>query len=181
MNRVLSALLFVFGIAPIAHAADPPAPPAPALLQLPVSHACISSPFGFRHRIGFLPAQMHNGLDIPAPAGATVHAVAPGRVIAVHRRGPGGLELLLSHDNGRLVTIYSHLGSVAPEIAFGKTSITAGERLGVVGHSGVTYGMHLYFEVVVDGHPVDPAPLLGIHACGKPVSPPQPYRVQAQN
>lgn len=174
--------MFVLGMAPVAQAADPPAPEAPAQLQPPVPHACISSPFGFRHRIGFLPAQMHNGLDIPAPAGATVHAVAAGHVMAVHRRGPGGLELLLSHDNGHVVTIYSHLGSVAPEIAFGKTNIAVGDRLGVVGHSGVTYGMHLYFEVMVNGKPVDPAPLLGIHPCGVAAANPRPpYRAQAQN
>jgi murein DD-endopeptidase MepM/ murein hydrolase activator NlpD len=166
MHRVLHALVLACGLAGVAHAADPPIPQAPAVLPSPVPHACISSPFGMRHRIGFLPPGMHNGLDIPAPAGATVRAVAPGQVMAVHRRGPGGLELLLSHDNGHVVTIYAHLGSVAPEIAFGKTNIVAGERLGVIGHSGVTYGMHLYFEVMVDGHPVDPAPLLGLRPCG---------------
>jgi murein DD-endopeptidase MepM/ murein hydrolase activator NlpD len=168
MHRVLSALLFVCAMAPVAHAGDPPVPlqSAVALLSPPVPHACISSPFGMRHRIGFLPAGMHNGLDIPAPAGATVHAVAAGQVMGVHHRGPGGLELLISHDNGHVVTIYSHLGSVAPEIAFGKTNIKVGDRLGVVGHSGVTYGMHLYFEVLVDGKPVDPAPLLGLRPCG---------------
>ncbi len=165
MHRALSALLFACAMAPVAHAADPPVPEAPAVLPPPIPHACISSPFGMRHRIGFLPPGMHNGLDIPAPAGATVHAVAAGHVMAVHRRGPGGLELLLSHDNGHVVTIYSHLGSVAPEIAFGKTNIAAGDRLGVIGHSGVTYGMHLYFEVMVDGRPVDPAPLLGLNPC----------------
>ena len=167
MQRVLSALLFVYTIVSVAHAGEPSVPQqsAESLLPPPVPHACISSPFGMRHRIGFQPAGMHNGLDIPAPAGATVHAVAAGHVIGVHRRGPGGLELLLSHDNGHIVTIYSHLGSVAPEIALGKTSIKAGDRLGVVGHSGVTYGMHLYFEVLVDGKPVDPAPLLGLHPC----------------
>ena len=167
MQRVLSALLFVYTMVSVAHAGEPSVPQqsAEALLPPPVPHACISSPFGMRHRIGFQPAGMHNGLDIPAPAGATVHAVAAGHVIGVHRRGPGGLELLLSHDNGHIVTIYSHLGSVAPEIALGKTSIKAGDRLGVVGHSGVTYGMHLYFEVLVDGKTVDPAPLLGLHPC----------------
>lgn len=165
MHQLLRAFVVLCGVAGTAHAGDPPLPASPPALQAPVANACISSPFGPRHGIGFLPAGMHNGLDLPAPAGAAVHAVAAGRVIGVHRRGLGGLEVLLSHGGGRLVTVYAHLGSVTPAIATGKTNIVAGERIGVVGHSGKTYGMHLFFEVMIDGRPVDPAPLLGLGPC----------------
>jgi len=45
------------------------------------------------------------------------------------------------------------------------TTFAAGERIGVVGQSGVTYGMHLFFEVLVGGRPVDPAPYPALSAC----------------
>jgi murein DD-endopeptidase MepM/ murein hydrolase activator NlpD len=141
--------------------------PVPAKLLAPVAHACISSPFGVRrppgpHAIGF-----HNGIDLPAPAGGAVLAAADGRIVGIHRRGPGGLEVVVQHGDARsgFMTIYGHLGSVAPALASGRTRVAAGERIGVVGHSGVTYGMHLFFEVLVGGRPVDPNPYLGLSAC----------------
>jgi murein DD-endopeptidase MepM/ murein hydrolase activator NlpD len=137
--------------------------PATSLLP-PVSSACISSPFGPR----ILPNRplagiYHYGVDMRAPAGAAVHATAPGQVIRIHRKGPGGLEVMVQHDG--FVGIYSHLGMVSPALAGGKTSVAAGEKLGVVGHSGLTYGMHLYFEMLRSGRPVDPAPYLGVPRC----------------
>jgi murein DD-endopeptidase MepM/ murein hydrolase activator NlpD len=47
----------------------------------------------------------------------------------------------------------------------GRSHVAAGERIGVVGHSGVTYGMHLFFAVLVDGRAVDPAPILALQRC----------------
>src|SRR5450755_1166068 len=68
-------------------------PPEPGSLLAPVTPACVSSPFGPRRRIGpSAPAAFHRGIDLPAPAGAPVHAAAAGTVVSIHRRGPGGLE-----------------------------------------------------------------------------------------
>ncbi len=130
----------------------------------PVTPACVSSPFGPR----ILPARplagtFHNGIDLPAPAGAPVRAIAPGEVIRVQHRGPGGLEILVQHPG--FIGIYSHLGMVAPDIAEGQRTIYGGEKLGVVGDSGVTYGMHLFFGMIVGDHPVDPAPYLRLRQC----------------
>ncbi len=136
-----------------------------ATLLPPVGSACISSPFGPR----ILPNRplagtYHYGVDLPASAGAPVSATGPGRVIRIQRKGPGGLEVMVQHDG--FVGIYSHLGSVTPALAEGKTTVAAGEKLGVVGHSGLTYGIHLYFEMLLSGRPVDPAPYLGVPQCG---------------
>ena len=135
-----------------------------ATLVPPVSSACISSPFGPRVLPNRpLAGTYHYGVDMPAPAGAPVLATAPGAVIRIQRKGPGGLEVLVQHDG--FVGIYSHLGMVTPALAEGKTTIAAGEKLGVVGHTGVTYGMHVYFEMLLSGRPVDPAPYLGVPQC----------------
>jgi murein DD-endopeptidase MepM/ murein hydrolase activator NlpD len=143
--------------------AKPTIRPEPTLLS-PVGSACISSPFGPRVLPNHpLAGTYHYGVDMPAAAGAPIHAVAPGTVIRVQRKGPGGLEVLVQHDG--FVGIYSHLGMVTPAIAEGQRVLSAGEKLGVVGHSGVTYGMHVYFEMLLAGRPVDPAPFLGVPLC----------------
>ena len=138
--------------------------PTPDALSPPVTPACISSPFGPR----ILPnhpqaGTFHPGIDLPAPAGAPIRAIAPGTVIRVQHRGPGGLEILVQHAG--FIGVYSHLGMVAPAIAEGRRSVSQGEKLGVVGHTGVTFGMHLYFGMLVAGRPVDPAPFLRLSLC----------------
>jgi murein DD-endopeptidase MepM/ murein hydrolase activator NlpD len=132
---------------------------------MPVSPACISSPFGWRHAVGpMAPAGFHNGIDMPAPAGGHVYAVAAGHVVMVKKMGMGGLQIEIQHPNG-LVTVYAHLGSMAPAIATGQRVVTAGSWLGRIGRTGVTYGTHLFFMVLSNGKPVDPVPYLGLTSC----------------
>jgi murein DD-endopeptidase MepM/ murein hydrolase activator NlpD len=135
-----------------------------SMMMMPVNPACLSSPFGPR----ILPDRplagtFHNGIDMPAPIGAPVLAVGPGTIIRIQRRGVGGLEMLIQHDG--FVGVYSHLGSIAPLLAEGKRAVYPGERLATVGRTGVSFGPHLYFGMIVNGHSVDPAPYLGVKAC----------------
>jgi murein DD-endopeptidase MepM/ murein hydrolase activator NlpD len=140
------------------------APLASGALQPPLSPACISSPFGWRHAVGpHAPAGFHNGIDIPAPAGAYIRAAAAGRVVIVKRMGMGGLQIILDH--GGFQTLYAHLGSVVPAIAEGKRTVVAGEPIGRVGWTGVSYGTHVFFEVLEGGKPVDPNAFLGLSPC----------------
>ena len=140
----------------------------PATLVSPVHPACISSPFGNRRAPGPHALGPHYGIDLPAAAGAPVFAAADGQVVTIHRRGPGGLELAIAHTGpkGPFVTLYAHLGIITPSIASGRTAVRAGEKIAVVGRSGVIYGTHLYFEVLVAGQAVDPAPWLPVRPCG---------------
>lgn len=157
-------------LALLAATAPAAAQPAPGVLRPPVLPACISSPFGWRHAVGpHAPAGFHNGVDIPAPAGAYVHAAAAGRVVMVKRMGIGGLQVIVQHGTpgkGGYETLYAHLGSVVPALAEGAWGVKQGEALGRVGRTGVTYGTHVFFAVLVHGKAIDPAPLLGIRPCG---------------
>jgi murein DD-endopeptidase MepM/ murein hydrolase activator NlpD len=132
-------------------------------LLSPVSQACISSPFGPR----VLPNQplagtYHYGIDLPAPDGSPVLAAAAGTVIRVQNKGPGGLEMLVQHDG--FVGVYSHFSMIMPEFAAG-TRLVAGQQVGFVGNTGVSSGAHLYFEIILAGRPVDPAPYLAAREC----------------
>ena len=136
----------------------------PAFLP-PVSPACISSPFGWRHAVGpHAPAAFHNGIDLPAPAGALVRAAAGGTVLRIKRQGLGGVTVHLAHPGG-LATLYAHLGNLVPAIAEGKRAVAAGEPLGHVARTGVTYGAHVFFAVLRGNEAVDPEPLLGVRRC----------------
>jgi murein DD-endopeptidase MepM/ murein hydrolase activator NlpD len=145
------------------------------VLSPPVTPACISSSFGPR----VLPKEpgagsYHYGIDLPAAEGSGVFAIAPGTVIRIQRNGPGGLEMLVQHDG--FVGIYSHFGMITPAFAEGKRNVAAGEKLGVVGMTGVTSGPHLYFEMILAGRPVDPAPYLKVAQCDGSVRPAAPVR-----
>ena len=130
-------------------------------VALPVG-SCISSPFGPR----ILPnhpqaGTYHNCVDLPAPEGTPVRAVASGKLLRIEKGGPGGLEVLVQHD--RYVSVYSHLASTAPSLD--KGVIAAGDEIGVVGHTGLSFGPHLFFALLENGRPIDPRPFLGVPLC----------------
>ncbi len=166
-KRLACALLLA--ITAVSRAGAAPATPLqasvlPGLIR-PVMPGCVTSPFGPR----FLAAapvagRFHWGIDLRAAAGARVLAVADGRILRIDREGMGGLEVLVQHPGFR--ALYAHLGMVAPAIADGATRLRAGQWIGRVGRTGLTLGTHLYFEIMIDGHRVDPAPYLGVVACG---------------
>ena len=136
-----------------------------AELQPPVTPACISSPFGWRHEVGpHAPAGFHNGVDLPAPAGAIVRAAAPGTIQIIKRQGLGGVTVHVAHAGG-LVTLYAHLGNLVPAIAEGQRAVVAGTPLGHVARTGVTYGTHVFFAVLRGSEAIDPEPLLGVPRC----------------
>jgi murein DD-endopeptidase MepM/ murein hydrolase activator NlpD len=115
------------------------------ILSPPVSPACISSAFGQR----VLPNRpqagaYRNGVDLPAPEGARVLATAPGTVIRIQNKRPGGLEMLVQHDG--FVGIYSHFGMIMPAFTEGKRIVAAGEKLGLVGNSDCHVGFASVFR-----------------------------------
>lgn len=162
--RRIVTLVLACAAGPAGHAQTANAPTTLGPLPPPVSPACISSPFGPRVLAGLPKAgTFHPGIDLPAPPGAAVRAVADGQVIAVRRRGAGGLYVMVRHAG--FDALYAHLGSLTPPFAEGKRTVTVGEKLGVVGRTGVSYGAHLYFQMEIKGERVDPAPYLGLQRC----------------
>jgi murein DD-endopeptidase MepM/ murein hydrolase activator NlpD len=151
--------------------------PGKTPLLPPVKPACVSSPFGPRALPNRpLAGTFHYGIDLPAPIGSPVIAVAPGTVIRVQRHGIGGLEVLIQHDG--FIGIYSHLGLIAPMLAEGRKAIYGGERIATVGRTGLSYGPHLYFGMIVDGRSVDPAPYIKVIPCGSGAAAMQDSRVR---
>ncbi len=121
------------------------------------SPGTISVGFGRVVDARFGTVTVQNGLDIQAPAGAPVRAVAPGRVAhAGWFKGYGNL-VIVDHGDG-FHTLVAHLASM--RTATGE-EVDAGAVLGTVGDSGSLKGPYLYFELRERGRPVDPRPWLG--------------------
>lgn len=158
MRRLSVALLIALSQAGPALAETPS-------LALPLRPACVSSPFGAREAGGGPRAsRIHTGIDLPAPAGAWVQAAAAGQVSFIRRLGAAGLEVEIRHEGG-VITRYAHLGTVAPTLASGRRVVAQGERIGRIGRTGITYGTHLHFELLINGVRQDAAPYLGVAPC----------------
>ena len=95
----------------------------------------------------------HDGLDLVAPQGASVYAVADGTVSQVVRSRKGlGNTVEIDHGNG-FVTRYCLLGDMA---AVKGRRVKRGQQIGTVGISPTLPAPHLHFEVRRGGRPVDP-------------------------
>jgi murein DD-endopeptidase MepM/ murein hydrolase activator NlpD len=86
----------------------------------------------------------HYGLDIDAPAGASVRASAGGTVIfAGWKNNGGGYQVWVAHGSG-LYTTYNHMSGVS--VGRG-AHVGKGQRVGRIGCTGWCTGPHLHFEV----------------------------------
>lgn len=102
--------------------------------------------------------ETHHGLDISPTASSEICAAMAGEVIHVGSDPDGyGNYLILRHTD--CDTLYAHCSSIA--VCVGDT-VEAGETIAVAGMTGRATGIHLHFEVFVDGESVDPSAYFGI-------------------
>lgn len=113
---------------------------------IPVDGECTS---GFGQRGG----QLHGGLDIAAPIGATIVAPRAGTVIDAGPVSGYGLWVRIRHPDGAITT-YGH--NFRNLVEPGDT-VSAGQPIAEVGNRGDSTGPHVHFEINVDGEPVPPA------------------------
>jgi murein DD-endopeptidase MepM/ murein hydrolase activator NlpD len=99
----------------------------------------------------------HDGIDIAAPLGTPVRAIAAGRVTIAGRMSDGAVIVEIEHAPG-VVSRYGHLQPELP-VRVGQW-VSAGEPIGSIGLTGNTTGPHLHFEIYVSGVPVDPLSIL---------------------
>ncbi len=112
--------------------------------------------------------RVHLGVDIGAPAGTPLQAVAAGRISQVYRDRPGSLAgngLKIRTADGTYY-FYGHLASIAPGIDLG-VPVNAGQTIGVIGSTGNAAITHLHLEVHPrGGAAVNPFPYVrAIGAC----------------
>ncbi|HEY5225482.1 MAG TPA: M23 family metallopeptidase, partial [Methylovirgula sp.] len=124
------------------------------LIRIPVVGARISSPFGERYHpiLGY--TRMHTGTDFAAPIGTPVFAAGNGTVQSVGWDAGYGRRIELHHANG-YETTYNHLSAFARGLQKGER-VRQGQVIGYIGQTGLATGPHLHYEVLVNGHFVDP-------------------------
>ena len=111
----------------------------------------------------------HDAIDIMAPHGTPVVAVADGTIAKLFNSERGGLTIYQFEPDGRLAYYYAHLQSYAEGLVEGQT-IQRGQVIGFVGSTGNAdpAGPHLHFAVFVlgpertwsEGEAINPYPLL---------------------
>lgn len=102
----------------------------------------------------------HKGVDIAAPKGTLVFAIAGGSVTEVGFDETLGNFVKIEHENG-YASLYAHLGDVEVEE---NATVDMGAVIGKVGASGKATGANLHFELSVEGVPTDPESFYGLTA-----------------
>ena len=137
----------------------------------------VAWPTEFRHITQYFGANPHNyaqfglpgheGIDIRAPTGSRVFAVAAGTVIRIHPTAHGhnyGIHVRIEHQDG-YKTIYGHLEST--NVREGQL-VEAGEMIGLADNTGNSFGSHLHLTLKRKGvhnkpwprEIIDPLPFL---------------------
>lgn len=109
----------------------------------------------------------HEGIDIMAPTGSKVFAVAPGTVKMVRTDPNGhnyGRHIRIEHRDG-YETIYAHLESVNVNVG---QVVEAGSLIGRADNTGNSFGSHLHLTLKHTGETqgnwpgniIDPTPFL---------------------
>jgi len=97
-------------------------------------------------------ARPHEGIDVSAPMGAVIEAPASGVVTQVSWVEGYGNMLTIDHGYG-LVTRYAHCSKI--EVVRGQR-VKRGQKIALVGSTGLSTGPHLHYEVWVNGKPANP-------------------------
>jgi murein DD-endopeptidase MepM/ murein hydrolase activator NlpD len=122
----------------------------------PVTAGYISSRFGKRTDPFTGRQAVHKGIDFAGPAGSDVIAVASGLVVWSGKRSGFGQLIEVDHGNG-LVTRYAHNADNLVSVG---DMVKRGQVIARMGKTGRATGPNLHFEVLRNGHPVDPLPYI---------------------
>jgi len=118
----------------------------------------ISGVFGSQRILNGQPRAPHLGLDIAAPTGTPVLAMAAGRVLLAAELYFTGNTVILDHGHG-VQSLHAHLSRM--DVVEGE-AVAQRQRIGAIGATGRVTGPHLHlglnwFETAVDPRPLLPA------------------------
>ncbi len=119
----------------------------------------------------------HDGVDIAAPAGSEVRAVAPGTVIFSGPRHGYGNTVIVEHDDGTQ-TLYAHNSA---NLARQGERVEAATVVALCGSTGRSTGPHLHFEAWRQGENITHQLIdgwQGLHAATRPPSLPVEDRIR---
>lgn len=113
----------------------------------------VTSPFGHRIDPVYGGSSYHDGVDLATFRGNPVYATGDGVVEYADCKFRGyGNEVVIDHGYG-YKTRYAHLNLMT--VMDGMT-VHRGEQIGEAGNTGKSTGVHLHYEVLYRGAPVNP-------------------------
>lgn len=129
---------------------------------LPVPYAdekMLVSGFGTRINPWHKAKYHHDGIDFAGVRGSDVLASGDGVVTLVKRSDlPAGFGNYIEIDHGYgYVTRYTHLGEI--KVSTGN-KVKKGKTIAIMGMSGGSIAPHVHYEVLKDGHQIDPMKVL---------------------
>ena len=118
----------------------------------PASGGWISSYYGWRPHPVLGGNRFHHGIDYAANSNSPILAAESGVVLLAGSNGGYGLCVIIDHGGG-VSTLYGHANKVL--VTKGQ-HVIRGEKVALVGSTGVSNGPHLHFEVRVNGETQNP-------------------------
>jgi murein DD-endopeptidase MepM/ murein hydrolase activator NlpD len=118
----------------------------------PVLDGRITSDFGMRLHPIFKRYRKHPGIDFAAKAGAPIYATADGIVKLAKYNGGYGNCVIIDHLYG-FESRYGHMQKIL--VRRGQR-VKRGDKIGLVGKTGIATAPHLHFEVHYKGKEVNP-------------------------
>jgi peptidoglycan LD-endopeptidase LytH len=113
--------------------------------------------------------RVHDAIDIPAPRGTPVLAVAAGKILKLFQSKPGGTTIYQLSNDQKFIYYYAHLDSYAAGLTEGRI-VKQGETIAYVGDTGNAGpgNYHLHFSIAITSDPkrwwegtnINPFPLL---------------------
>lgn len=128
----------------------------PAIMPIAKNKCKVVSGFGYRFHPLLHYRRLHSGIDMTARQGTPVYATGDGVVKVAGRNSKGlsgyGVVVVVDHGFG-FQTLYAHMQGVKVRVG---QKVKRGEQVGTVGSTGISTGVHLHYEVIVNGQKVDP-------------------------
>jgi murein DD-endopeptidase MepM/ murein hydrolase activator NlpD len=116
----------------------------------------LSTVFGMRLNPVLGKMMPHRGFDFMAKPGTPIYAPGDG-VVTMARMTYGGFGNLITIDHGYgYKTRYAHLNNEKPFAVKVGDRVKRGQLIGYMGNTGRSKGPHLHYEVLENGHQVNP-------------------------
>jgi murein DD-endopeptidase MepM/ murein hydrolase activator NlpD len=117
----------------------------------------ITSPYGNRLHPVTGGVKFHNGVDLRAAENTPIYSPADGQVTGELENSAGGVQMIITHDNG-YKTGYAHLNK---RLARKGQRVKEGQQIALSGNTGRSTAPHLHFTVKnPQGERIDPAGLM---------------------
>jgi murein DD-endopeptidase MepM/ murein hydrolase activator NlpD len=124
----------------------------PSILPVEKNGISLSSGFGWREDPFTKTREFHAAIDISGATGTKILAPARGLVLKTGYDKRIGKFVVIRHSD-HIKTIFGHMSHIYAEE--GK-EVKRGDRIGLMGNSGLSTSSHLHYMIIKDGRAVNP-------------------------